>query len=81
LPADAKANDFVFWNTQLAVDDLTHQADALRTNGARFVSKPHKRLQALIVRDPDGHALQLNEISAADVSQGRSISHKTAARP
>ena len=60
LPPDAKANDLVFWNTQLFVDDLTRQTDALRADGTRFVSKAVRTSQAQIVRDPDGHALQLN---------------------
>jgi catechol 2,3-dioxygenase-like lactoylglutathione lyase family enzyme len=62
LPADAKANDLVFWNTQLVVDDLSRRADLLRASGARFVSKPNESCQAQIVRDPDGHALQLNQL-------------------
>lgn len=60
LPYDSKANDLIFWNTQLVVDDLPGQADALRANGTRFVSKIIRASQAQIVRDPDGHALQLN---------------------
>jgi catechol 2,3-dioxygenase-like lactoylglutathione lyase family enzyme len=60
LSTDAKANDLVFWNTQLVADDLPRQADVLRRSGARFVSKPGRVAQALIIRDPDGHALQLN---------------------
>jgi len=58
LPADAKANDLIFWNTQLLVDDLRSTTTSLRTNGAVFVSTPKSAAQ--IVRDPDGHALQLN---------------------
>jgi catechol 2,3-dioxygenase-like lactoylglutathione lyase family enzyme len=58
LPADARANDLVFWNTQLVVDDLPDTATALRTSGVVFVSTPKSAAQ--IVRDPDGHALQLN---------------------
>jgi len=60
LPADAKANDLVFWNTQLAVDDLPTLTGVLRGAGAKFVSKSAVGVQARIVRDPDGHALQLN---------------------
>jgi catechol 2,3-dioxygenase-like lactoylglutathione lyase family enzyme len=60
LPADAKANDLVFWNTQLTVDDLPTLSDALRVAGKKFVSKPAGGAQAQIIRDPDGHALQLN---------------------
>lgn len=65
LAPDAKANDLVFWNTQLLVDDLPNQVQALRARGARFVSKPSGDSSAQIVRDPDGHALQLN--SSANV--------------
>ncbi len=60
LPADAKASDLVFWNTQLAVDDLPTLTGALRGAGKKFVSKSAIGAQAQIVRDPDGHALQLN---------------------
>ncbi len=60
LPPDAKASDLVFWNTQLIVDDLSDQAKELRQRGVRFVSRPTTNPAAQIVRDPDGHALQLN---------------------
>ncbi len=60
LPLDAKANDLIFWSTQLAVDDLPRQVDTLRTHGASFVSKGGQTSQ--IVRDPDGHALELNQV-------------------
>lgn len=65
LPPDAKANDLVFWNTQLISDDFTGDTAKLRSLGVKRVSKfaPHSR--AIIIRDPDGHALQLN---AADSS-------------
>jgi len=58
LPADAKANDLVFWNTQLVVDDLQGDAATLRSNNVAFVSTPASAQP--IVRDPDGHALQLS---------------------
>jgi len=60
LPADAKANDLVFWNIQLVVDDLPQQTDLLRARGTTFVSKLGPASQGQIVRDPDGHALWLN---------------------
>jgi catechol 2,3-dioxygenase-like lactoylglutathione lyase family enzyme len=60
LPADAKANDLVFWNTQLVIVDLPQQSRALRQRRVKFVSKFATNPQAQIVRDPDGHALQLN---------------------
>ena len=65
LPADAKANDLVFWNTQLVVDDLAQEPGAMRQRGVRFVSKPGTNPQAQIIRDPDGHALQLNPVVSA----------------
>jgi catechol 2,3-dioxygenase-like lactoylglutathione lyase family enzyme len=60
LPPDAKANDLIFWNTQLAVDDLPAQVGLLKSNNANFVSQPDGEVRARIVRDPDGHALQFN---------------------
>ena len=59
LPADAKANDLVFWNVHLAVDDATKLIRSLRESGVRFVSKPGAS-NSQIVRDPDGHALQFD---------------------
>lgn len=60
LPADAKANDLVFWNTQLVVDGFPTLVNTLRETQAKFVSKSDASARALIVRDPDGHAMQLN---------------------
>jgi len=69
VPQDSKANDLIFWQTDLKVDHLDESARKLREVGIRFVSKgvvsvsgnslaPDK---ALVVRDPDGHALKLIE--------------------
>src|SRR5436309_645972 len=63
LTADAKANDLVFWNTRLAVDDVAKLSAKLRESGVAFVSKPSSA-HSQIVRDPDGHALQLDEVTA-----------------
>ena len=63
LTADAKANDLVFWNTRLAVDDVAKLSVKLRESSVAFVSKPSSA-HSQIVRDPDGHALQLDEVSA-----------------
>ncbi len=59
LPPDARANDLIFWNTQLLVDDMARDVDSLRAGGTKFVSKPAPNLHLQIVRDPDGHALTL----------------------
>lgn len=76
LPPDAKANDLVFWHTRLDVDGLDAMAEQLRERQTRFVSarivpSPGNATDAarsVIVRDPDGHALQLVERRDAERS-------------
>jgi hypothetical protein len=75
LSADARANDLVFWTTQLVVHDLQRQADTLRANGANFVSKGGKSSQ--LVRDPDGHALQFIERSSSRGNEALTSKAKT----
>jgi len=73
LPGDAKASDLVFWNTRLAVDGFEDFAAALREQKARFVSTRVAPLpdgsptatRSVIVRDPDGHALQFIDIGSS----------------
>jgi catechol 2,3-dioxygenase-like lactoylglutathione lyase family enzyme len=60
LPLDSKANDLTFWTTQILLDDFSGVCTSLRASNTRFVSKPGRNLQCVIIRDPDGHALQLN---------------------
>jgi catechol 2,3-dioxygenase-like lactoylglutathione lyase family enzyme len=60
LPADAQANDLTFWDTHLEVDDTAELAAALHRIEARFVSGSRGDSHSIIVRDPDGHALQLD---------------------
>lgn len=67
LLPDAKASDLIFWNTQLVVDDLPNQVQALRALGTRFVSRHSGDASVQIVRDPDGHALRLNPLVSAMV--------------
>lgn len=64
LPADATANDLVFWNAHLIADGFPSLSARLREYGARFVSSPAKS-HSQIIRDPDGHALQLQERGAS----------------
>jgi len=64
LPADAKSDDLVFWNTHLVADDVAELSAKLHDGGAVFVSSPGS-VRSQIVRDPDGHAMQLDEPSAA----------------
>jgi catechol 2,3-dioxygenase-like lactoylglutathione lyase family enzyme len=69
LPNDAKASDFVFWHTRLVADGLDNLAVKLRERKMRFVSTGVMALlggesessRNVIVRDPDGHALQFIE--------------------
>jgi catechol 2,3-dioxygenase-like lactoylglutathione lyase family enzyme len=66
LPGDARASDLVFWNTRLAVDGFEDFAAKLREQKTRFVSTQVASspdgapiaTRSVIVRDPDGHALQ-----------------------
>ena len=68
-PEDARANDLVHWQTTLVVEDLEIVEGTLRRNGTRFVSPGVVDTSAaglgfkaaLLVRDPDGHAILLVE--------------------
>jgi catechol 2,3-dioxygenase-like lactoylglutathione lyase family enzyme len=79
LPVDAKPNDLVFWHTDFEVDHLTDVAKELNEKGTRIVSTGIVELsrtamapvQSLIVRDPDGHALQLDQHSGSTASAQR----------
>ena len=64
LPGDVKANDLIFWHTHLAVDDVAKMSAKLRESGVAFISKLDSA-HSQIVRDPDGHAMQLDEVSAS----------------
>jgi catechol 2,3-dioxygenase-like lactoylglutathione lyase family enzyme len=71
LGETSKPNDLVFWHTALAVDHIDNFATTLREKGARLVStrvvdlnRERGAHRSLIVRDPDGHALELVDESA-----------------
>ena len=69
LPETSKANDLVFWHTDLGVDHLDDLASKLKERGTKLVSTRVVDLSGegpglchgLVVRDPDGHALELKE--------------------
>jgi catechol 2,3-dioxygenase-like lactoylglutathione lyase family enzyme len=63
LPGNAKVNDLVFWDTHLSVDDLSGLSAKLRDAGTTIISEPGI-LHSLIVRDPDGHAIQFDKMSS-----------------
>ena len=68
-PADELANDLVHWQTKLVTTDATSIGRALLEKKYRFISSgvitmPDSSLgvgSAFLVRDPDGHAMELIE--------------------
>lgn len=68
-PADARANDLWHWQTRLAAGDAAAALQALRAARTPLISSglvepPDRELgiaRGFIVRDPDGHAMQLVE--------------------
>jgi len=79
LPETSKPNDLVFWHTDLGVDHLDDLASKLKERGTELVSTRMVDLggdrpglqRALVVRDPDGHALELLEERAETASAQR----------
>jgi catechol 2,3-dioxygenase-like lactoylglutathione lyase family enzyme len=72
MPVDTKANDLWHWQTTLVTKDIQAAADRLRKAGAEFVtpdivSIPQETQaelgfkKALMIRDPNGHAIRLIE--------------------
>ncbi len=63
-PLDGRSNDLVHWETRLAVGDLAGLEARLRAARTNFVSPGIVELggeeTALLVRDPDGHALEFH---------------------
>jgi catechol 2,3-dioxygenase-like lactoylglutathione lyase family enzyme len=68
-PEDLQANDLANWQTQLISDRTVELSDQLKKNGRQLISNgiietPRKELgysKAMIVRDPDGHAMEIIE--------------------
>lgn len=66
-PADAKPNDILHWHTKLLGTSTDETARTLRINRATFVSSGVIELpdvaqdarKSILVRDPDGHAVQI----------------------
>jgi catechol 2,3-dioxygenase-like lactoylglutathione lyase family enzyme len=69
FPVDAQANDLVFWRTHLVVDDYAFLSEGKGGMFARSVSRSGVS-GSFIVRDPDGHALELEDRSADRWSAG-----------
>ncbi len=68
-PRDEHANDIVHWQTRLLVANTEAASQSMRASHVQFVSPgsidiPDAQLgfsRSLLVRDPDGHAIQLVE--------------------
>ncbi len=67
MPADVRANDLIHWQTTVVPGDLDKEAEQLRLGRTRFISPGVVETsgtelgfaRALLVRDPDGHVIQL----------------------
>jgi hypothetical protein len=79
LPKDAKPNDLVFWHTDLEVDHLDALSTKLKERATRRVSTrvvvlggvEMEPVRSFILRDPDGHALQLEQHAEPTASAQR----------
>jgi len=68
-PEDAIPNDLLYWQVTLQIDDPKDLYGRLLSNKARFISPSFVEVEspglsgkkALLVRDPDGHAIMLLE--------------------
>lgn len=77
-PAGARPNDLVHWQTTLIAAALDDAASAARAEGATVVSRDTAVLsgsrlglsRAMLLRDPDGHALLLAEPRSVVASPG-----------
>jgi len=72
MPADTKANDLWHWQTTLVTKDIQAATDRLRKAGVRFITPDVVAIpqdvqaqfgfnKAVMVRDPNGHAIRLIE--------------------
>jgi len=66
-PDDERANDLVHWQTTVSVPDLAAAARTVRQDRFRVISRGIG--SGLVVRDPDGHAVQLVEDQGAAHAQ------------
>lgn len=68
-PVDAKANDLIHWTTIFSAASVEQLAQRLRNSRASFISTGvvtlpvggERALRSILVRDPDGHAVQILE--------------------
>lgn len=70
FPEDSQVTDLWHWHTTLEVDDLEKLIPVLKAHGTKFVSQDIVAMderKTILVRDPDGHALWLEERTAAPI--------------
>lgn len=63
-PADAKPNDLIHWQTRVVASSAERAANDLRRSHRAFISTGVVEIgsrKAVIVRDPDGHAIEIVE--------------------
>jgi catechol 2,3-dioxygenase-like lactoylglutathione lyase family enzyme len=60
-PQDAKSNDLIHWQTNFSATSVNEAADSFRKERVTFVSVGALDTKSVIVRDPDGHAIQIAE--------------------
>lgn len=61
LPADADPRDLLFWNTHLIVDDIATFKSSPTEHTRYGKALSSEIAPARIIRDPDGHAFELDE--------------------
>jgi catechol 2,3-dioxygenase-like lactoylglutathione lyase family enzyme len=69
-PADSRADDIWHWQTTLFVDNADLFYQHLKANNVQFISKGvviikdkwNNKHKTFLIRDPDGHALQIIEL-------------------
>ena len=60
-PRDARSNDLIHWQTNFSGTSVEETAHSLRKERVTFVSGGARHSKSVIVRDPDGHAIQIAE--------------------
>jgi catechol 2,3-dioxygenase-like lactoylglutathione lyase family enzyme len=58
-PQDARPNDLIHWQTNFSGISVDEAAHSLRNERVTFVSVGARSSHSVIVRDPDGHAIQI----------------------
>jgi hypothetical protein len=69
MPIDVKPNDLLHWQTVMVTEDAEGLAKRARSGKYRFISSgvmdltggDSESAKSFLVRDPDGHAVQLLE--------------------